>query len=97
MGTNNKDYMRIYQKNRRAGDDMQDNIYQAEWTADIKPQQLKKAYKGKIETEEHKLLFNNALILVNLIQASKTCLEAEGVYIKTITGLVKENPRHRHV
>lgn len=100
MNKNNKEHDRVYQKLKReimAGkrESMTDTIYQANWTADVKPQQLKKAYKGKIETDEQKLLFSNALVMVDLIQASKTCLEAEGVYIKTATGLIKENPAQK--
>lgn len=90
--------MRIYQKNRRAGkelESMTDEIYTVDFNADIKPTQLKKAYKGKIETDEQKLLLGNAIVIVGLIQSCKACLEQEGAYIKTATGLVKENPAQK--
>lgn len=98
MATNNKNYMRIYQKNRRAGkelESMTDEIYTVDFNADIKSTQLKKAYKGKIETDEQKLLLGNAIVIVGLIQSCKACLEQEGAYIKTATGLVKENPAQK--
>lgn len=100
MNLNNKDHDRAYQKAKyemKTGkrESMTDETYNITFNADIKPSQLKKAYKGKITTDDEKLLLSNALVLVDLIQASKTCLEAEGVYIKTATGLVKENPAQK--
>lgn len=74
---------------------MTDEIYTVDFNADIKSTQLKKAYKGKIETDEQKLLLGNAIVIVGLIQSCKACLEQEGAYIKTATGLVKENPAQK--
>ncbi|MEG1297207.1 MAG: hypothetical protein RSD02_12645 [Niameybacter sp.] len=98
MATNNKNYMRIYQKNRRAGEEresMTDEITSVNFTTDIKPSQLKKAYKGRIETDDQKLLLSNALVIIDLMQSCKKSLEADGAYIKTATGLVKENPAQK--
>lgn len=100
MNKNNKEHDKLYQKLKyeiKTGrrDSMNENTYTTSFTVNIKPSQLKKAYKDKIETEEQKLLLGNALVLVDLIQSSKECLEAEGVYTKTSTGLVKENPAQK--
>lgn len=98
MATNQKNYMRIYQKNRRAGkevESMTEEIYKIGFSSKITTAQLKKAYKDKITTDEEKVLLINALSLVELIQVSKQCLDNEGVYTRTATGLVKENPAQK--
>lgn len=100
MNKNNKEYDRQYQKLKyemETGkrEDMLENVTTIDFIGDIKPNQLKKAYKGKIETDEQKLLLNNALVIVDLIQSCKKSLETDGVYTKTLTGLVKENPAQK--
>ncbi|MEG1929444.1 MAG: hypothetical protein RR090_12655 [Niameybacter sp.] len=74
---------------------MTDEITSVNFTTDIKPSQLKKAYKGRIETDDQKLLLSNALVIIDLMQSCKKSLEADGAYIKTATGLVKENPAQK--
>lgn len=100
MNKNNKAHDRTYQKLKyeiKTGkrDSMIDEVTSVNFTADIKPSQLKKAYKGKIETDEQKLLLSNALVIIDLMQSCKKSLEQDGAYIKTATGLVKENPAQK--
>lgn len=100
MNKNNKDHDRLYQKLKyevETGkrESMIENIYEIAFTGDVKATQLKRAYKDHITTDEERLLLSNALVLADLIRASKTCLETEGVYIRTATGLIKENPAQK--
>lgn len=99
MATNNKEYMKRYQRQYRKGvaPNMIENIYKPKLNTKITTSQIKKIYKDKITTDDEQVLLNSALVIVELIETSRKCLEQEGVYIKTVTGLIKENPSQKAI
>lgn len=66
-------------------------------TKDITPKKFKDLFKGKIENSEQQALLNTCLDLLELIKASKECLEKEGAYTSNITGTLKVNPAQKEL
>lgn len=57
--------------------------------------QFKKYYKDKIRNKDQDIIFNLCLDLLTLIEDDKSVIQLEGTYIKTSTGIIKENPARK--
>lgn len=66
-------------------------------TKDITPAKFKRIFTGKIANDEQRALLNTCLDLLELIKASKDCLQREGAYTSNVTGSLKVNPAQKEL